>query len=204
MTARTDSSLRGELIDAAAALIAKEGTAALTLRRLAAEVGTSTMAIYTHFGGMEPLRRAIREEGFARLAARLAEVDPRAEPLDRLVELCFAYREWGVRNPDLYRAMFMEQALEAEEAAACASTFEALVGAVRSCEEEKLLAGGGPTEARASELWVAGHGVVTLRIAGLLSEEQASGCAAAVVAHLLNAFGADDAAVRGALARASA
>ena len=64
--------LRPALIEAAARLIATEGASGLTLRRVADAVGTSTMAIYTHFGGMPELRRAVRREGFARLAARAA------------------------------------------------------------------------------------------------------------------------------------
>ena len=46
-----DPALRVTLIETAARLIAEHGTDALTLRRLASEVGASTMAIYTHFGG---------------------------------------------------------------------------------------------------------------------------------------------------------
>ncbi|MEU4325462.1 hypothetical protein [Nonomuraea dietziae] len=43
----------------------------MTARRLAGEAGTSTMAVYTYFGGMEEVRGAVRQEGFARLAADL-------------------------------------------------------------------------------------------------------------------------------------
>src|SRR5436189_5969729 len=55
--------LRSALIEAAARLIAAKGAAGMTLRGLAEEVGTSTMAVYTHFGGMPELRRAVRREG---------------------------------------------------------------------------------------------------------------------------------------------
>jgi AcrR family transcriptional regulator len=64
-----DPSVRTALIEHAARITAEEGREALTLRRLAAGVGTSTMAVYTHFGGMDDLRRAVRREGFARLAS---------------------------------------------------------------------------------------------------------------------------------------
>jgi AcrR family transcriptional regulator len=47
------------LIDRAARLFSEAGPAALTTRRLAAEAGTSTMAIYTHFGSMSELIREI-------------------------------------------------------------------------------------------------------------------------------------------------
>ena len=70
--ANADNGMRPALIEAAARLIATEGVAGLKLRRVAEEVGTSTMAIYTYFGGMPELRRAVRQEGFARLATRAA------------------------------------------------------------------------------------------------------------------------------------
>src|SRR5438477_232205 len=55
-----NSAVGPALIEAAARLIATEGASGLTLRRVAEEVGTSTMAVYTHFGGMPELRRAVR------------------------------------------------------------------------------------------------------------------------------------------------
>jgi len=60
-----DPAVRTALLENAARLIATEGTTGLTLRRLAEETGTSTMAVYTHFGGMQSLRDEVRREGFA-------------------------------------------------------------------------------------------------------------------------------------------
>src|SRR2546421_173897 len=57
--------LRSALIEAAAQLIATEGASGLTLRRGAGAVGTSAVAVYTHFGGMAQLRRGARPGGFA-------------------------------------------------------------------------------------------------------------------------------------------
>src|SRR5437764_15477988 len=89
---------RRALIEASARLIATEGSAALTLRRVADEVGTSTMAIYTHFGGMPELRRAVRREGFNRLAAYLVEVDATNDPVADLACLGLAYYNNAVAN----------------------------------------------------------------------------------------------------------
>src|SRR5437764_1480840 len=90
--------LRPALIEAAARLIATEGAAALTLRRVADEVGTSTMAIYTHFGGMSELRRAVRQEGFARLAARAARVRETDDPVADLAVLGREYYEHAMSD----------------------------------------------------------------------------------------------------------
>src|SRR5438477_7894861 len=131
--ANADNGIRPALIEAAARLIATEGAAGLKLRRVAEEVGTSTMAIYTYFGGMPELRRAVRQEGFARLAARAAQAGDSDDPVADLAGLGLAYYEHAMSNPHLYRAMYMEQPLDADDAAAGAETFEILAGAVQRC-----------------------------------------------------------------------
>src|SRR5437763_9593343 len=120
--------LRPALIEAAARLIATEGASGLTLRRVADAVGTSTMAIYTHFGGMPELRRAVRREGFARLAEHLGQVRESEDPVADLALLGRAYYENALSNPHLYRVMFAEQPLDEADAAARTETFDVLVG----------------------------------------------------------------------------
>src|SRR3954468_7173040 len=65
-----DASVRTELIEAAARLLADEGAHALSTRRIAREVGTSTTAIYSLLGSKEQVIRAVYLEGFRRLADR--------------------------------------------------------------------------------------------------------------------------------------
>lgn len=159
--------VRGELIAVAARLLAQEGQAALTLRRVASEAGTSTMAVYTHFGGMEELKREVRRRGYAALAEALEAAQPELE------DLCRAYNAFAREQPDLYRVMFMEAPLDEADAAECAGTFDILV------------AGAGGDVALATELWAAGHGVATLELSGLLPPEQADGVAEALRAKIL-------------------
>src|SRR5437879_4110442 len=100
---RPANDLRTALLETAAHLIATEGSARLTVRRVADEAGTSTMAVYTHFGGMPGLRQAVRREGFARLTAHVAAVDKTDDPLADLARLALAYYENATADPDLYR-----------------------------------------------------------------------------------------------------
>ncbi|HEU4841752.1 MAG TPA: helix-turn-helix domain-containing protein, partial [Ilumatobacteraceae bacterium] len=60
------------LLEAAARVLAEEGRDAVTARRLATEVGASTMAVYTHFGSMDELLLGLWREGFRRFGAALA------------------------------------------------------------------------------------------------------------------------------------
>lgn len=97
---------RAELVEAGARVLAEQGPGALSARSLARAAGTSTMAVYTHFGGMPAVARAIIQEGFARLAAELDTVARTDDPVADSVALSLAYRRAAHRNPHLYRVMF--------------------------------------------------------------------------------------------------
>ncbi len=58
------SDVRERLIDGGIRLLERDGPQALSVRNLAAEVGTSTMAVYTHFGGMTGVIDAVASEAF--------------------------------------------------------------------------------------------------------------------------------------------
>jgi AcrR family transcriptional regulator len=62
-----DAALRLRLLECAGATLSTRGLAALSLRTLAADVGTSTTAVYALFGGKPGLLAALHAEAFARL-----------------------------------------------------------------------------------------------------------------------------------------
>ena len=190
-----DNAMRTALIEAAARLIATEGAPGLTLRRVADEVGTSTMAIYTHFGGMSELRRAVRREGFARLAARGAQVDQTDDPVADLATLGREYYEHAMSNPHLYRVMFMEEPLDADDAAARMETFDLVVAAMRRCIDSGRFVPADPA-ALATQFWAVGHGVVALELAHLLSPEEALRCSVGALLSLFTGYGDDPEAAR--------
>ncbi|MDQ3689983.1 MAG: TetR/AcrR family transcriptional regulator [Chloroflexota bacterium] len=191
MSPRTaDASVRTALIEAAARLIADKGTEYLTLRRLADEVGTSTMSVYTHFGGMEELRREVRREGFARLATHLAGVEQGSDPIADLTLLGLAYYRNGNANPNLYRVMFMERPLDETDASAGIDTFTVLVSGVARCIAAERLDRTDPAEL-ATQLWAVVHGFVTLELAGLLPPAQALHSLFATAQSLSRAYGDD-------------
>ncbi len=59
------------LVEVAARLLSEEGADAVTARRLAREMRTSTMAVYTHFGSMDELMAEVWRTGFRRFGAAL-------------------------------------------------------------------------------------------------------------------------------------
>jgi AcrR family transcriptional regulator len=165
-----DPAVRTALLENAARLIATEGSAGLTLRRLAEATGTSTMAIYTHFGGMPYLRDEVRREGFARLRVHLEAVEPTNDPVADLARLGHEYHANARENPHLYRAMFMDAAQPADEIGM--DTFDLLVDCVRRCVDADRFAPADPVVI-ALQMWSGAHGVVALQLAGLLEDDLA-------------------------------
>ena len=167
MSPRTaDPEVRSQLLEEAARMLVAQEP--LSLRRLTAAVGTSTMAVYTHFGGMEQLRREVRHEGFRRLAEHLAEVPTTTDPVADVAALGWAYCLNAVENPDLYRTMFFETTADMEEAAYGASTFLPVVDGI-----DRAIGAGRIERPEAwdvaVELWATVHGAVSLTLGGMLT-----------------------------------
>lgn len=105
MTSQTQSSVRDELLHAAVALLDEHGPDALQTRKVAAAAGTSTMAVYTHFGGMRALIAEVAEEGLRQFDAALS-VPQTADPVADLLAIGAAYRRYAIERPHMYRLMF--------------------------------------------------------------------------------------------------
>lgn len=181
-----DPALRTALVERAAQMLARREP--VTLRGLVDGTGASTMAVYTHFGGMPGLWRAVRQEGFGRLAERLAAVERTADPVRDVGALGAAYVVSGLAAPDLYRAMFDTQA-ELEDAPAADRTFGVLVTAVARAREEGRLAAGCDPAALATRFWAVGHGLTSLAIGGVLARPELDEHALEITTALLVAAG---------------
>ncbi|MBZ5738006.1 TetR/AcrR family transcriptional regulator [Nocardioides mangrovi] len=165
--------VRRRLIEVAADLLSEEGPAALSARRLARDAGTSTMAVYTHFGGMPALVRAVVAEGFQRLYDRVAAVAVTDDPVADLVASAAAYRENALADPHLYSVMFGsaslgEYRLREEELEVGLAAFAQLVALVERAMAAGAIRRGDP-EPVAAQFWTALHGFVVLEIADFYS-----------------------------------
>ena len=106
MPAKSTADTRSRVLDAAMRLLDTDGPDALQVRRIAAEVGSSTMAVYTHFGSMIDLRTAVVQEGLLRFGVVLRAAGETDDPIADLFAQGAAYRQFALGNPHLYRMMF--------------------------------------------------------------------------------------------------
>jgi AcrR family transcriptional regulator len=171
---RLDPRTRTAIIEIAARLLAEEGVQALTTRRIAAEADSSTMVVYTYFGGMSGLVRAMVHEGFARLQHYLTSVRPTSDPVADMALIGRAYRHNALANAHLYAVMFGGATLGGfsltnDDRQHGRYTLSNVVECAIRC----FAAGrfrGGDAELVAHKMWSATHGLITLELGGYLVE----------------------------------
>ncbi|CAN5839694.1 TetR/AcrR family transcriptional regulator [soil metagenome] len=174
MARTADPAVRTALIETSARLLAEDGLDALSIRRVAREVGTSTTAVYTHFGSKDELVAEVVREAFARLAAELAAVPRTDDPIADLRGAGEAYRRNALANADLYRVMFdrnptaLGDPTTRVDPTVGLDAFGALSEAVERCVEAGMV--DGDPAALALRVWAAAHGAVSLELAGFLGD----------------------------------
>jgi len=165
-----DEALRTRLLDRAGQVLSAEGPHALSLRRLAADVGTSTTAVYSLFGGKPALVRELYREAFHRFGVHLATVTPTEDPEEDLIQLGLAYRRSALADPHLYTVMFSRVvpgfSPDEETAAEAVATFEPLLETVRRGVQAGVFVDAPERIALAS--WGIVHGLVSLELGGNL------------------------------------
>ncbi|HEV3151573.1 MAG TPA: TetR/AcrR family transcriptional regulator [Acidobacteriaceae bacterium] len=98
---------------AARRLLDKEGAEAVTMRRVAAAVGITAMAVYRHYPDRKGLLNALADEGFEELAQKLAAAGSSsggkrpASVEDRLTRLLDVNLSFALENPRLFELMFL-------------------------------------------------------------------------------------------------
>ncbi|GAA3865764.1 TetR/AcrR family transcriptional regulator [Streptomyces sedi] len=165
---KVNPQLRTAMIDIAARLLAEEGPAAFSARRIAEEAGSSTMPVYTHFGGMAGLVREIVHEGFARLQDGFSEVAESDDPVADMALLGRVYRHNARVRPHLYAVMFGGASLAGfslsdDDRTHGRYTLTPVIACARRC----IACGRFRTddaELVAQRMWIATHGLVTLEL----------------------------------------
>jgi AcrR family transcriptional regulator len=168
-----DGDLRRDLIERAVTHVADEGTASLSLRGLARELGVSHAAPAAHFRDKAEVFAAIASDGFAALGAAFdaAWADTAdLPPGSRIAAVGRAYLEVALANPGHYAVMFRPDLCasptgEGVETHDVFGRFERYVGAAQaegwSSDE--------PTRDVTIALWSFVHGLTELVRSGALA-----------------------------------
>src|SRR5580704_17198046 len=100
-----ERNVRDELLRVAVDILNQDGPDGLQTRKIASAAGTSTMAVYTHFGGMPALIAAVAEEGLRQFDATMT-MPSTSDPVADLMATGIAYRRYAIERPHMYPLMF--------------------------------------------------------------------------------------------------
>lgn len=170
------------LLDAAEAVLVRDGVAGVTVRAVAAQAGVAPMGVYNRFGGKDGLVGALVARSFELLAEAVTsrgELDPRV----RLHGCGERYREFALTHPQHYRVIFgglptgfqppppghepPDDPVHQEVAEKAGAAFGALVDSVVYGMEQGVIAPADPMDL-AMQIWSSVHGAVMLELAGLV------------------------------------
>jgi AcrR family transcriptional regulator len=146
----------------------ERGAAELTLRRVAQQAGSSTMGIYSCFGGRAGMLEAIYRRGFELLKDAITAPGANADPGQAILAIATAYRRFALSNPALYALMF-ERPLPGFDPSpqlrswALDLTFTPLAEEVARAQAGGLLAGDDPVRP-SYLLWTTVHGVTSIEL----------------------------------------
>lgn len=180
--------VREEMLHAAVDLLDEHGPDALQTRKVAGAAGTSTMAVYTHFGGMRGLIAEVAEEGLRQFDA--AQTVPQTDdPVADLFAIGAAYRRYATERPHMYRLMFGSTSAHGIKAPAGNvltltlaeieqhhPSFAHVVRVVRRCMLAGRITAGAADDdasvvATAAQFWASIHGFVMLELAGYYGDD---------------------------------
>jgi AcrR family transcriptional regulator len=158
------------ILAAAYRVYVAEGIDAVSMRRLAAEVGVTAPALYKHYEGKDALVEAIAELGFARFEQTLPGATEARGPRARIRRVLDAYCEFAIDEPHLFDIMFVSPRVRlrrfpADFASKRSNAFNMLRAAVDAGIEQELFA---PDDSLGVtlDLWALAHGFVGLYRAG--------------------------------------
>lgn len=191
LTSQDQRSVRDQLLLAAVGLLNEHGPDALQTRKVAGAAGTSTMAVYTHFGGMRTLIAEVAEEGLRQFDAALT-VPQTDDPVADLMATGIAYRRYAIERPHMYRLMFGSTSAHGINAPAhnvltlslseISDRYPSFAHVVRGVHRSMLagrITGGSASDdasvvAIAAQFWTLIHGFVMLELAGYYGGENAA------------------------------
>ena len=170
---RQKAALREKILEAARRIVAREGFANLTMRRIADAIEYSPASLYLHFENRDEIAWELCFHGYRQLLDSLLPYATIEDPLERLQAIGEGYVRFGMENAETYRLIFMEDPRyttsvitrrDVNSDLPGAKTFSMLVGAFEQLKGRDRIAKELDSRLLAEALWSAIHGIVSLKI----------------------------------------
>lgn len=166
MARRNEHSLdeiRGMILDAAETIIIHDGYSALTVRKIAKEMGYTIGSVYMVFTSMTDVAMNIKENTMDDLIRLLQQI-PVDAPEKTIIELAKTYLQFAARNFNRWTMLFMPDTSNSE---ACQQKINAILSLVEA-QFAQLAPGCSAQQSQQAgrALWSGVHGICTLSLTG--------------------------------------
>lgn len=173
-----DEATAVNLLEAAEAIVEREGMEALTVRRVADACELSTRAVYSSLGSKQALVAGLGTRAFDLLGAMVAGLAMTDDPTADLVRAgTQGFRYFALHHPTLFRVGVQQTALAPETVRAIVPAAEqaltSLHARVRSLEERGGLRGRSVSDA-AWQFHAACEGLAALELRGTINSRDAA------------------------------
>lgn len=108
ITEQANSTTAAKIADCALRILEAEGPQAVSMRRVAGEVGVTAMAIYHHFANREVLLNQVVDAEFARLVDFFERTPAQAGFEAQMVGLLDGYMDYALAHPRIFEYVFAE------------------------------------------------------------------------------------------------
>lgn len=167
------ASTADRILQHARQILAERGADAVSMRRVAAAVGITPMAIYRHFDDRDALLRRIREDSFEEITRHWQARAHGGDVLTRLRALHEVYLDYALAHPFLFDHAFAARREEARRypedfRARRSPTLTLIADTIADGIREGVLREDDPWDT-AMTLWAHTHGLIALYRAGRFS-----------------------------------
>ena len=167
-----------DIVRAAHALFDREGPAAVTMRRVAAMVGLTPMALYRHFPNREALLKRVSDDSFQAAAGTWRGHRRRRDPVARLLATQEDYLDYALEHPNLFDHAFASPRDDARRfpddfRARRSPTLNVIADLLANGMRDGVWRQDDPWDV-AMTLWAHAHGLIALYRAGRFSYDAAS------------------------------
>ena len=161
------------ILHAARGVFEREGAAAMSMRRIAQEVGLTPMAIYRHFPNRDALLKRVCDDSFQEIAHHWHARNRGPDAMTRIVALQEIYLDYALAYPHLFDHAFSARREDARRypddfRARRSPTLNEVADAVADAQTTGVLKPDDPWEV-ALTLWAHSHGLIALYRAGRFS-----------------------------------
>ena len=171
------SDTKRQIGNAAIRLFEKDGVRGVSMRKVAAEVGITPMAIYNHFENMEGLLLHVYENGVRKLARSMRAAVGKQDRVDlKLKALMKSYVRFGLRNQQYYSLLFGTEFIQKylwdqpPRSLMMVSFWSSLTETVEGCQRKGLIPPDHNAQEVATHLWSSMHGYTMFLSIGRLQQ----------------------------------